>query len=138
MAIGRPPKYKSVKSLQKAIDAYFDKPPTIEIETTAGVALMPNISVTGLALHLGFSSRLALNKYEAKPEFVYPIKRAKLYIESQYEFRLQVGKNVAGAIFALKNFGWSDKAEVEVTTNEPRKVVYHVVGEDGNERPIDK
>ena len=138
MTIGRPPKYKTIKSLQKAIDAYFANPQTIEVETSAGVALMPNLSVTGLAYHLGFSSRSAMANYESKPEFMYPIKRAKLYIESQYEFRLQIGKNVAGAIFALKNFGWSDKAEVEVTTNEPRKVVYHIVGEDGNERPIDK
>ena len=42
-------------------------------------------------------------------------------MEERYEQQLS-GNNVAGSIFALKNHGWSDKQEVEVT--EKKYVVY--------------
>lgn len=103
MAAGRPLKYKTSKELETGIQSYFDelgqKHPTI----------------TGLALHLGFTSRQAIMNYQERPEFVDAIKRAKLTIEAHYEQQL-FAKTPAGAIFALKNFGWSDKHEIEQTT----------------------
>ncbi len=67
---------------------------------------------TGLALHLGFASRDSLNDYKKKEGFSDPIKRALLRIEQNYELAL-FSKNPTGPIFALKNFGWKDKQEIE-------------------------
>lgn len=114
--IGRPPMYKSVDELQKAISDYFENPPTKEVVIGKGenqqVVNIPVLTITGLAYHLGFESRQSFYAYEDKPEFSYTIKRARLFIENDYEKQLQIG-NTTGAIFALKNFGWSDKQEVE-------------------------
>lgn len=75
-----------------------------------------NPSVTGLALHLGFESRQSVYDYEKRSDgFSYTIKRARLRVEASYEQHL-LTKVSTGAIFALKNFGWSDKSEV-VNTN---------------------
>lgn len=34
----------------------------------------------------------------------------------EYEQRLNTANSATGPIFALKNFGWTDKQEVDVTT----------------------
>lgn len=126
MPAGRPPFYNSVEELQKAIDDYFEslKPKEIQMpgNESESMAPTPNIfipskpaTITGLCLHLGFSSRQALLNYEEKPEFNDAIKRAKLRIEMEYEEALR-GKNAAGPIFALKNFGWTDKQEIDQKT----------------------
>lgn len=76
------------------------------------------LTITGLALYCGFHSREELNNLGARrPEFALPVKRARTVIEHQYELRVatvESGGGVAGAIFALKNMGWTDKTEVEV------------------------
>lgn len=69
------------------------------------------ITLNGLILALGLSSRESLDKYGRRPEFVDSVKRAKLYVALAYELRLH-GPNCVGAIFALKNMGWSDKQDV--------------------------
>lgn len=74
-----------------------------------------NATITGLALFLGFESRQSIYDYEKNGDFSYTIKRARLHIENSYEQAL-LSKNCVGAIFALKNFGWSDKQEI-VNTN---------------------
>ncbi len=104
MAAGRPAKYKSPEELQSAIDLYFDEndKPTI----------------SGLAYHLGFESRQSFYDAEKKPEFTYTIKKARLKIESIYETALH-SNACTGAIFALKNFGWSDKQEIDHNVNIP-------------------
>jgi hypothetical protein len=96
--------FKTDKDLKDAIQAYLD-----EIE---GKEKKPTI--TGLAYHLGFADRRSFYDYENNPEHSYTIKRARTYIESTYEEQLR-GNNVTGAIFALKNFGWRDKQELEHT-----------------------
>ena len=96
---GRPRKYQNVEQLQAAIDSYFES--------------TEKVTITGLALHLGFNSRQSLINNEGySEEFLDTIKRAKLRVESYYEERL-VENNAAGAIFALKNFRWSDKQEFD-------------------------
>lgn len=47
-------------------------------------------------------------KYKDATEF------AKLQFQRMYEHRLENDKNTYGAIFALKNLGWSDKQDVNV------------------------
>jgi hypothetical protein len=72
---GRPRKYQSVEQLQAAIDSYFES--------------TEKVTITGLALHLGFNSRQALINYEGyEPEFHDAIKRAKSRVEAYYEEHL--------------------------------------------------
>lgn len=92
-------KFKTPEELKAAIQSYFETAP------------FPTI--TGLAYYLGFASRQSFYDYENNEEYSYTIKRARLFMESVYEQGLQEGKSVAGAIFALKNFGWKDKQEIE-------------------------
>ena len=100
---GRPLKYESVEQLQKLIDEYFDT-------TDQGIQ-----TITGLALHLD-TSRETLMNYENRDEFFDTIKKAKDRIEHAYEMR---GLKVGGAfdIFRLKNMGWKDKTEQEITAS---------------------
>lgn len=108
---GRPRMYKSVSEMMKVIDEYFEycSPKT---DTDTGILQMEYPSVTGLALYLGFAAREGLYEYRDRQEFSYLIKRALLKVEMHYETTLNY-KNATGAIFALKNMGWSDKQETE-------------------------
>jgi len=118
--LGRPAVFTTKEELEAKIHEYFNggcKKRTIivgagEFKKTVEI---PIPTLTGLAYFLGFASRQSLYDYENDASFSYTIKRARLYIEIEYEEQLQVG-NVAGAIFALKNFGWKDKTEV-INTN---------------------
>ena len=96
---GRPPKFKSVEELQGKIDEYFR------------VTKPEEITITGLALYLD-TTRETLMDYENDDEFSYTIKKAKLQVQNEYEKDLR-RKGRSGDIFALKNFGWKDKNEVE-------------------------
>lgn len=73
--------------------------------------------LTGLILHLGLSSRQSLDQYAERDEFYDSVKRAKLMIEAEYEQRL-FGNSATGSIFALKNFGWSDKQELDHSSSD--------------------
>ena len=115
---GRPAIFETDEQLTSAIDDYFNngirqrkvvigKPPNQTIE------LIPVPTITGLAYHIGFESRQSFYDYEERPEFSYTIKRARLFIEREYEEQLTMG-NTTGAIFALKNMGWRDKTEQDI------------------------
>lgn len=112
MPAGRPAKYKSAEKLQQKIDEYFKNPPTISKKVGDEVMEVPCLTITGLVLFLGFSDRRSFYDLEKKEEFSHTIKRARTFIEHEYEKQLQSG-NTTGAIFALKNFGWKDKIEQE-------------------------
>ena len=75
------------------------------------------ITWTGMALFMGFASRSSIDEYEKYDGFSYSVKRAKTLVEYHYEMRL-CGERPTGAIFALKNFWWKDKTEIEMTTRE--------------------
>lgn len=97
---GRPAVYESPEQMQADVDIYFSQD--------------GKKTMTGLALALGFDSRQSLYDYQKKEEFSYIINKALLRIENQYEENLQ-GNNVAGSIFVLKNMGWKDKSETELS-----------------------
>jgi len=102
---GRPRKFKTVAEMSDAIDAYFDE------------TAFDDITVTGLAIYLGFTSRHDLINYEGySKEFYHTIKRAKLFVENAYEKDLRK-KGGSGPIFALKNFDWKDKQEIDQKTS---------------------
>lgn len=122
MAAGAPRKWKSVKAMQEAIDAYFKKcegEPLIVDGSAAvdkyGVPIIINVkppTVTGLALALGFTGRQALLDYQERPEFADTVTRAKSRCEEYAESRLYDKDGANGAKFSLGcNFGWSSGNE---------------------------
>lgn len=100
-------KYESVEQLQEAIDDYFK---------TCDNNKQP-YTVCDLALHLGFLSRQSVYDYAngkstGQKKFTYTVKTALFKIEAYAERHLY-SNHVTGAIFALKNRGWTDKHQVE-------------------------
>lgn len=99
--IGRPRKITTPDEFDRLVDLYIlmcqdaEKPRAI--------------TLTGLILSLGLSSRQSLDEYANYEGFSDSVKRAKLLVEHEYENRLVTGSSAAGSIFALKNFGWMDK-----------------------------
>ena len=127
--IGSPPKYKTPEEMQKVIDKYF-KDCDGEYIILDGCAVTDKdghpvktkerpLTITGLALALGFTSRQALLNYEGKPEFVDTIKRAKAKVEQYAEERLFDKDGVNGAKFNLSNNfkGWSEKQQIDSKVN---------------------
>ena len=102
---GRPPLYETPEEFTAKAEEYF---------TVCKKEGRP-LTVTGLALYLGFSSLQSLDDAGKRPGFSDPLKRAKLRVECGYEEGLILAKNAAGSIFALKNFGWRDKQEIDHT-----------------------
>ena len=81
-----------------------------------------NPTISGLALALGFKSRMALLNYQKEKgyeEFHDVVSFLKLKIEEFLEERLLDHKNtnIAGLIFNLKNnYSWQDKSEISMNT----------------------
>ncbi len=96
--VGQPLKF-TVEEVSEMIKKYFEKP-------------INEWTVTGLALLFG--SRQTLDNYQDRKEYSEMITYAKLMVENKYEMMLG-NSTVTGAIFALKNFGWVDKTEIEST-----------------------
>lgn len=122
MAAGAPRKYKTVKQMQAAIDAYFEscegEPLIVDgvavTNKNGEVAIIgaKPPTITGLALALGFTGRQALLDYQARPEFADTVTRAKARCEEYAETRLYDRNGANGAKFSLGcNFGWSAESE---------------------------
>lgn len=125
MAGGAPRKWKSVKAMQEAIDAYFESckgtPLMIDGDVATDKYGRPIIldekppTVTGLALALGFTGRKQLIDYQGREEFCNTVTRAKSRCEEYAESRLYDKDGANGAKFSLGcNFGWratEEKAE---------------------------
>jgi hypothetical protein len=104
--VGRPRKFESNEQLIGEIESYFDN----ELDS--------QVTITGLAFHLGFCDRASFYDYEKRSEFSHTIKRARFAIAMSYEKALRSGDNNAGSIFGLKNIDhWVDKVEVDSTVN---------------------
>ncbi|MDA2934284.1 DNA-packaging protein [Acidobacteria bacterium AH-259-D05] len=98
---GRPLKY-TVSQAQRLIDEYFQ---------TCDDTKTP-YTITNLALALDTSRRSLCNWAERGDELSVVIKRAKQKVEAAVELLLLEARNPAGAIFWLKNFGWTDRQEI--------------------------
>lgn len=101
---GYPPIFESVDQLEDEIQAYFD------LQSDNNQPL----TITGLAFYLGFVSRQSIYDYKENPHFSYILKKATMFIEHCYEMNLS-GTTPTGSIFALKNMGWKDKTETELS-----------------------
>lgn len=102
--VGRPLIYKTPEELATQCEAFF-----AECEAAG-----EKPTLTGLAYFLGFGDKSTVYDYRDREEFSHPIKRALLRVEMGYEKSLR-DNNVAGTIFALKNMGWKDKTETELS-----------------------
>lgn len=124
--MGRPPMYGTAEEMQKAIDKYFEQCEGMERRDEDGNVFTDKygdpikfgrkpLTVTGLALALGFNSRQALLNYQAKPEFNDTIARAKARVEQYAEERLFDKDGANGAKFSLANNfeGWKEKQQIE-------------------------
>lgn len=128
--VGRPPMYKSKEEIQEKIDAYFkeceghilrdseDNPVYDKYGHPVIIGQRP-LTITGLALALGFTSRRALLNYQDKEEFVHTITRAKAKVEQYAEERLFDKDGANGAKFSLANNfeGWKEKQQIEADLN---------------------
>ena len=106
---GQPAFYTDPEELKNAIQEYFDS--CIPTFHDGNITSLNNPTVSGLAYALGFESRQSMYDYEKREQFSYIIKRARLFVEMNYEQNLcnpQI--KATGPIFALKNMGWFDKA----------------------------
>lgn len=108
--MSRVPLVDSPEQLLERAEAYFDsfkdKPAEDEVFSRP--------TYTGLILALGFHSRQNLYDYSQREEYAEAIAYVKLMMEQVYELNLHL-PNPTGSIFALKNMGWSDKQEHEIT-----------------------
>lgn len=117
MKTGRPLKYKNSEELESRINKYFIdgmnyRDVVVGTPTNRQIVKIPVPTITGLCLYLGFCDRQSFYDLEKQEEFSYTIKKARCRMEQNYEELLQTGLG-AGAIFGLKNFGWTDKSEID-------------------------
>lgn len=106
---GRPRKFDSADEVYSAGLAYID-------ETLANEQ---HLTFTGLCIALGTVKTTYWEYEEGKYDtdeqvFSILLKDLKQRIENYAESKL-FGNNPTGAIFALKNYGWKDKQETEIT-----------------------
>ena len=114
-------KYKSAAEMEMVINEYFEICKGDYLKDKDGNPILDKFgrpviidaeapTVTGLALHLGFTSRLALLNYQGKAEFEDLITRAKSRVEKYTEGRLFDRDGARGAEFSLRNNfkGWSN------------------------------
>ena len=108
-------KYKSPEEMQAKVDAYFEecqghplldddgKPVTDKLGYPIILDSKP-LTVTGLALALGFTTRQSLLNYQSRSnKYQEIIERAKLQIENYAEMRLYDKDGSNGAKFNLQN-----------------------------------
>ena len=123
LPVGRPRAISSPAEMDQKVDSYIkmcrdnDEP----------------ILLTGMILSLGLCSRESFDEYLKYDGFSDSVKRAKMFVEMEYEKRLNVNSSPTGPIFALKNFGWKDKQEVDNTSSDgsmtPVMPIYRIVNE---------
>ena len=127
--MGMTPMYlpENLDEMQRRIEQYFtdcEGEPLLDPNTgdfqydKYGNVIMKNVkplTITGLALAIGFTSRQSLLNYQEKPEFVDTITRAKARVEQYAEERLFDKDGANGAKFSLANnfVGWKEKREID-------------------------
>jgi hypothetical protein len=140
---GRPPKYKTKEEIQEKIDAYFEECKGEILRDADGNPILDKygnpirygerpLTVTGLALALGFNTRKALLDYQGKAEFMNTILRAKTVIERYAEERLFDREGANGAKFSLANNfdGWREKQQIEADVNSKSTIVIDLVDDE--------
>ena len=137
--VGRPPTYKCKEEIEGKIEAYFkecegeilrnanDEPVLNKFGEPVYINQKPP-TVTGLALALGFSTRMALLSYQGKEEFANTISRAKARVEEYAERRLYDRDGSNGAQFSLRNnfSGWNDRQKNKLDEQEQKARIQQI------------
>jgi hypothetical protein len=125
--VGRPREIQTPEQMDSLVDGYLQM---------CKEANPPEpITLTGMILALGLSCRQSFDLYLNYPEFIDSVKRAKYFIEHEYEKRLISGNNAASSIFALKNFGWMDKYPTYLDELSAKKLERELQLEDEQVQP---
>ena len=66
------------------------------------------LTIPGLTLFLGFVDKSSLYQYQKREAFTDSVKRARTLVEESTVKR-SMGSHAAGAIFVLKNMGYTDR-----------------------------
>lgn len=121
--MGRKPTFTSAEEMQEKIDAYFASCEPELLRDGDGTPMLNKngepiyvggrpMTIQGLALALGFTSRQSLLNYKAKREFVDTVTRARLRVEQYAAERLFDRDAQRGAQFTLAyGFGYARDAE---------------------------
>jgi hypothetical protein len=97
------------EQMQEKLDEYFKITP------------VEDITITGVCLHLGIVKDTFYN-YAKRKEYKEMVNLARMKVENAYEISLR-RHGRAGDIFALKNFGWTDKQEINYTKKPTPTVI---------------
>jgi hypothetical protein len=101
--VSRPPIFETADQFTEVAEKYFSEQEAKDKPFT----------VNGLALALGMT-RETLLRYAEKDGFSDAVKAVRARLEDHWESRL-AGPNAAGTIFWLKNQGWSDRTEQQIS-----------------------
>lgn len=124
---GSPPFYRTPEEFEKKVKEYVKMCEGEPILSGEGLPIFDkhgnmvttgkNPTVSGLAYFMGFASRQSMYDQEKREGFSYVVSRAKLFIESSYEEDTRKpGVSPSGPTFVLRNMGWSDKQELQLST----------------------
>lgn len=112
-----------IKTREELIDRildYFNRISTTIVDEQTGAPIMSKWltppSFSGLALAIGISPT-TLRNYQQRDEYSDIVLQARAIIESYYEESLNSRNRATGAIFALKQLGWSDNIDLNLTTS---------------------
>lgn len=113
-------RFNNRASLNRLIDEYFERPKNNTDKTAEP------ITVAGLALYLGFSSKDEFDEYEQTGYHKLFIQRARFRVMAYYESRLHYPAPT-GAMFALKSMGWADKLKTKKSTGKTKSLTVKVI-----------
>jgi len=114
--------FKSGQKLDDLISQYFDVISPVKETKTGKKPDRDFPTISGLALHLGFSSTQEMEEYELRGKYSERISRARLRVIADYEKKLHVTSST-GAIFALKSMGWNERNESKPIDHKLSNVV---------------
>lgn len=117
--VGRPLKIESPEQMKQILNEYF--------ETTEE----NKITLTGICLALNLD-KSNFYEYEKREGYEEIVKRARMIVENSYEISLRENGRT-GDIFALKNFGWTDKQEIDNNTQGKVTIINSLPKDDEDE-----
>lgn len=121
--MGRKPTFASAEEMQEKIDAYFESCEAKLLRDRNGDPMLNKngepvwyggkpLTMAGLALALGFTSRQSLLNYRAKKEFMDTVMRARLRVEQYTAEKVFDRDAQRGAQFTLAyGFGYAKETD---------------------------
>lgn len=118
--LGRPPKIKNEKQLEKLIEEYIDSCYITEVDSK-GVEYQKNIhpiTLRGFCVFACIYEQTLIDWKNDREDLHEPIKKLRTICHNYNEQQLYTNNRTVGVIFSLKNnWGWSDQKIIEVKSN---------------------